>query len=212
MWATYQWNIMRNLKLNFLSPVLALIIVAMGFFIAYQCQSAKVQNLERLEGNRLTQERIAKLQEQAQSAAHRADELAIERGKLRDSVRVAVMSQKSEIQAFKKEIARLRPTVAAKIDSFPDLRAFVAYQDSTIEAQDSTITTLELGHSAEVISYEQELKERGKEVMAGAQQKEQYLGDYLESDKKVKKLNRKVRFWKVCTGVGAALVVYLSVK
>ncbi len=198
--------------LNFREPVAWLIIVAMGFFIAYQCSNAKVQNLERLEGNRLTQQRIEELNQTAQTAAARINELEAERIRTRDSAIAAQSALKIEIKGYQKTIARLRPGIQPKIDSFPDLREFVALQDSVIVAQDTLINRMNLAHSAEVVNLESQLKESGRLVMIEAAKGELWRKSAETSQKQVRKLQRGKVFRNIVIGVLTAGVVVISIR
>lgn len=189
-----------------------LLILIMGLFIAYQCKSSKIQQLERFQENSRFQEQIQKHRDTAAMAAARFNELQAERSKLRDSVKVAVKASIEEIQGYKKVIAHLRPLVASKIDSFPDLRDFVAAQDSTIAQQDTLITSLQLAHSAEIINLESQLRERGRQLMQKDAINELLQSRNQELEKQVKKGQRTVRVWKVVSTVLAGGIVYMAIK
>ena len=199
-------------KINLREPLAWLIIVIMGLFIAYQCKSSKVDRLERSEDARLHQERVKGLEQQAASAGHRADELASSRGKLRDSVKIVLWASNDQIQTYKKTIARLRPLVAVRIDTIPDLRDFVAALDSTVAEQDTLIQSLQLAHSAEIVSYELELKERGRQILAKESIQVALEERLVSLERENRKQRRKTGFWKIVAGVAVGTTVYLAVK
>jgi len=200
------------MKLNFVTPSLALIIVAMGFFIAWQCESGKRKYAELSQGDKLHQEQIHKLEATAQTAGARIVELVSERGKLLDSVLVAVASKKGQIKKHEQTTERLRPEVAARLDSVPVLKVFIASLDSTIKEQKELIQGLELSHAAEIVNLEEQLKQSGIQRMAEVEQKEAWRISAESAQKDVRKEQRRKGFWKVTSAVLAASVVYISLK
>jgi hypothetical protein len=200
------------MKINFITPTLSLIIVALIFFSLWQCESGKRKDAEHDQGERLHQQQIQELDRQGQTKDARLNELQAERTKMRDSAKVQQRARIEEIQGYKKTIANLRPTVQAKIDSFPDLRLFVASLDSTIAYQETLIVALQIGHAAEIVNLEQQLKEKGDQLMIERTKSDVYNEVLAEREKEIRKLTRGKRFRNVVIGVLAGVAVWISLK
>lgn len=152
----------------------------------------------------------------AKSFGDRAKEVDSLRVLERDSAKIAQRAAKIENQAIRKTLSRLRPLLAPKIDSIPDLRDFVALQDSLINGQDSLIMSLEFSCMAQVRSFEEVIR------LNRAQIQEQIavsntLQEMLVSEQgKTRKAERGKRFWKrtagVITVVAAAVVTIVTLK
>lgn len=200
------------MKPNFKDPIYWLLIICLGLFVAYQCKSKKVYELE---AKTYLSEVRAKIEEQAQWAewaARRVDSLNADRQRIRDSAKVAEKVSKRRIERHEKTTEKLRPEIAARLDSVPVLKAFVASLDSTIQEQKTLVRGMELSHNAEIINLESQLKERGNQVMAEASQKEVWRTAAVEAQKDVRKLQRGKVFRNVVIGVLSAGIVYISLK
>jgi len=193
-------------------PFAWLIVIALLFFILWQRSEGKRQQAERFQDNRLTQERIEGLQEQSQKKEARLNELQAERTKMRDSAKVQQRARIEEIKGYKKTIANLRPTVQAKIDSFPDLRLFVASLDSTIAYQETLIVALQIGHAAEIVNLEEQLKVKGDQLMIERTKSDVFNEVLAEREKEIRKLTKGKRFRNVVIGCLTAGIVYISLR
>jgi len=198
--------------MNFREPIAWLIIIALSFFILWQCEGSKRKDLQKAEGDRLHEQQIKELDLQAFAKEARLNELEAERVRVRDSAKVSQNALKSEIKGNRKMIAELRKGVQPKLDSFPDLREFVALQDSTIEAQDSLITSLELSHAAEVVNLEKQLEEKGNQIMIERVKSDLWRDSAVQYEKERNKLTKGKRFRNVVIGVLTAGIVYVSLK
>lgn len=198
--------------LNFREPVAWLIILALGFFLWGTCEKAKRQTLEHEQGERLHREQVQRLEDTVRLAATRINELQADRVRIRDSAKVAVKARKREIKAHEEITEKLRPEVAARLDSVPVLKAFVGSLESTIQKQKSLIQTLELSHSAEIVNLEEQLKESAKQIVKEREIAESWRLAAVESEKDVKKERRKKGFWKTCTAVAIAGLVWVSLS
>jgi hypothetical protein len=199
-------------KLNLVTPSLVLIIVCFAFFTLYQCESGKRKDLEHEQGKRLHKEQVQKLEDSVRIAGVRIKELQAERVKLLDSVKVAVTSKKREIQTHEETTEKLRPEVAARLDSVPVLKAFVGSLESTIQKQKSLIQTLELSHSAEIVNLEEQLKESAKQIVKEREIAESWRLAAVESEKNVKKERRKKNFFRTTTAILAGGVLFLTLS
>jgi hypothetical protein len=199
-------------SLNLVTPILVLIIVCFAFFTLYQCESGKRKDLEHEQGEKLHQEQVHRLEDSVRIAGVRIKELQAERVKLRDSVKVAVKAKKREIKAHEETTEKLRPEVAARLDSVPVLKAFVGSLESTIQKQKSLIQTLELSHSAEIVNLEEQLKESAKQIVKEREIAESWRLTAVESEKDVKKLRNGKKFRNVVIGVLTAGIVYVSLR
>jgi hypothetical protein len=199
-------------KLNLVTPSLVLIIVCFAFFTLYQCESGKRKHLEHEQGKRLHKEQVQRLQDTVRLAAARINELQAERVKLRDSVKVAVTSKKREIKAHEETTEKLRPEIAARLDSVPVLKAFVGSLESTIQKQKSLIQTLELSHSAEIVNLEEQLKESAKQIVKEREIAESWRLAAVESEKSVRKERRKKGFWRTTASILAGGVIFLTLQ
>lgn len=141
--------ITNRVKNYLILGLLALLLIS-GTLNIVQLNSAKQEQANRMADNLRNQIETAGHIALAKSYADRAREVDSVRTLERDSTKVVVRALKDETKAYKKTIAALRPLVGARIDSVPQLRDFVAAQDSTILKQDSTITSLEIANANEI--------------------------------------------------------------
>lgn len=200
------------MKLNYKDPIYWLIILALGFFLWAQCESNRRKDLEHEQGERLHQEQVQALEDTARMAAGRRHDLELELVRIRDSAKVVQTGLKIEIKTYRSKLANLRPTVIVQIDSFPELKAFVALQDSTIDAQDKLIVSLELTHAAEIVNLEEQLRQSARQLMAVSQQTEVWRLAAVDAQKDVRKLTNGKRFRNVVIGVLTAGIVYVSLR
>lgn len=135
---------------NIVILVLFVLLAVSASLNFIQVRNAKQEQLNAMLRNEQANTAIAASRALAKSYADRAREVDSVRTLERDSAKVVVRALKDETRAYKKTIATLRPLVAARIDSVPVLRDFVAAQDSTILKQDSTIVSLEEANANEV--------------------------------------------------------------
>jgi len=152
------------MKLNFVTPSLALIIVAMGFFIAWQCQSAKVQRLERSQDNQIHQERVKVLQDKSAISEAVVKRLEQDRKIYTDSAKVQQRARLSEIKALQATAGKLEVKLAPIIQSNPDLSALISTKDLVIRKQSDLIDSLQLAHSAEIVNMTAQLEEKGNQI------------------------------------------------
>lgn len=199
-------------SLNLVTPSLVLIIVCFAFFTLYQCESGKRKDLEHEQGERLHREQVQRLQDTVRLSAARINELQVERVKLQDSVRVAVMSRKREIEASQETTEKLRPEIAARLDSVPVLKAFVGSLESTIRQQKDLIQTLEISHSAEIVNLESQLKESAKQNVKQIELTEVWRLAAQDAQHDLKKERRRKGFWKTTTAILAGGVLFLTLQ
>ncbi len=200
------------MKLNYKDPIYWLIILSVSFFLWGTCQKNKVLELKAESVKAQHKEQIQELDQQGQTKAARIAELESERTRMRDSAKVAVMSKKGQIKAHEKRTEELRPEIAARLDSVPVLKAFVASLESTITEQKSLIQTLELSHSAEIVNLEKQLKEKGDQVMIERVKGDVWRDAAVQYEKERNKLTRGKKFRNVLIGVLTAGIVYVSLK
>jgi hypothetical protein len=199
-------------KLNFVTPTLVLIILALLFYLFNLRSQSKIDRLEREAESREHLEKVKALQIEA--AVSRAKSAALEeaRKKYTDSARTQQRARMQEIQAFKVTIANLKVKVQPQIDSNPNLSRLISTQDLVIRKQDNVIDSLQLAHSAEIINLTEQLKEKGTEIMKEAQKTEEWRTAAVESEKKNRKLTRGKGFRNVVIGVLTAGIVYVSLR
>jgi hypothetical protein len=199
-------------KINFVTPTLALIIVAMGFFIAWQCSSAKVQRLERSQDNKLHQQRISQLQ----AESLKADSLVLtikERlsaSRAKDSVQLAGLKQANS--KLTRKLTDLRPPIVVMSDSVPLLKQFIQVTDSLLTQKDLIITHLEMSHSAEVVDLEAIIKAREDQILVEATKGHLWEEVAVKVEKEANQQRRRKGFWKVTSAVLAGGIVWISLK
>lgn len=194
---------------NLLPYFLLLLLAILCFFLF---QSNRELAKLRTEDNRRAQEVIAKHRDTIKTAVARINELEVRRTHEHDSAKVAQNSAKREIEAYKKTIIRLRPTVQAKIDSFPDLRAFVAAQDYLIQQQDSLIRSQDLFCAAQIRDFNEILALHQQKFEAQGQITDALTEQLAASTKETRKQKRGKNFFKVVSGVLVGGIVYMSLK
>jgi len=107
-----------------------------------------------------------------------------------------------EIKVYKVTIAKLRPLLQAKIDSFPDLREFVAAQDSTIDNQQALIQSQELHCTLQVRSLQQIIALTTQQFEAQKQITAAVTEQLAISTQETRKERRGKKFWRVLAVVG----------
>jgi uncharacterized protein HemX len=198
--------------MNLRDPIYVLVILALMAFIGFQSYTAGREKERRISENREFQATIEKHRQTAQRARARADSLyaVFVKRRVVDSVALRVLSVRNK--AMSETVQKLRQPVQPLIDSLPQLRAFVLANDSLLAMKDEQIQQMELRHEAQIIDLEGVIKDRGREIMAQAQETEAYKTELAESQKETRKERRGKNFWKVTAGIVTGVVLYLSVR
>ena len=199
-------------KLNFVTPTLVLIILALLFYLFNLRSQSKIDRLEAMADKAQLQAEIAKHIDRAKTAGARADSLAANfvRRHAKDSIDLRALSVRN--RAMSETVQRLRKPVQTIIDTLAPLREFVIAYDSLLASKDHEIMEIKLRHEGQIIDLTTQLKERGNQILAEAAKAEVWRVAYVESEKKNRKLGRKVTFWKIVGGIAVAWGVYESVK
>jgi hypothetical protein len=187
-----------------------LMVSAAGNYI--QWKNANEEQNNAYAQNRRNQETIQRAGDSIKTAAARINELEAKGIRTRDSAKVAQNAAKREIQAYRQTIAKLRPLVQAKIDSFPDLREFVSSQDSVISKQDSLLHDTELFCQLQVRDLQDIIRLQEQKYHAQAEISEAWRQQAVESQAEAKKERRGKKFWQWTAGIAAGVALYLSVK
>ena len=198
--------------LNIRDPFFVLIILAISFFWWGSCEREKRKDSDRYQSDLIHQNLIHDLQARASTSAARIFELESDRVRMRDSARVAQSGLKIEIRRGKETIASLRTVAQPQIDTLPEISNLIAAQDAVILAQDSLITSLEMAHEAELFNLDQQLRQKGNQLLAEVLQKEAWRTAAESSEKTAKKERRKKGFWRTTTAILAGGVLFLTLQ
>ena len=199
-------------KLNFLTPSLALIIVCMGFFLLYQCERSKRQNLERSNENIIWNEKLAAQKALAQTLADSVS-ILLENSKgraVKDSL--ALSGLKMRNSAMSKKLAVLRIPVEVIADTIQPLRDYLILSDSLMAAKDTLIHEMTLRHSAQVVELDRIIDIQTQQIMAESVKTKLWEEVAVKTEKDYNKERRKKGFWKVTSAVLAGGIVFLSLK
>jgi hypothetical protein len=198
--------------LNFISPTLALIAIALGFFLWGQCSRNQVLKLQAEAQESQHQQEIAKLDAVTKTAGHRADSLeaSFKRRHLSDSVALSGLRIKNK--GMSENVHILREPVQPLIDSIQALARFVRAYDSLLAGKDEEIRELELRHSAQIIDLQSALKERGNQLMAEAQKTELWRQAASDAQHDAKVERRKKGVWRTTAAILAGGVLFLTIQ
>ena len=194
------------------ATIITVLLIGCLAIIWIQYQSANLMSDFRTAEQLVFQDALEKSRQRLQSYADSAHKLTVRLALTRDSMKVAVNARKREIAELKKFIADRRPEIAERIDTIPDLREFVAVQDSIIERQDNLIRGMELSHSAEIVDLEEIIRlqeAKFKEQMAITAGFEQRL---VVSEAETKKERKGKKFRNVVIGVLSGLILIQAVR
>jgi hypothetical protein len=198
--------------MNYREPFAWLIIVALIFFILWQGSQSKIAQLERMDGNRLAQQRIENLTRQAKTAGARADSLRASFNNRHTSDSLALSGLKMRNSTMSKKLAELRHPIVVMSDSVPLLKQFIQVTDSLLTQKDLIITHLELSHAAEVVDLEAIIKAREDQILVEATKGHLWEEVAVKTEKDYNKERRRKGFWKGCTAVAVGLCLFLAVK
>lgn len=126
--------------------------------------------------------------------------------------RVSQIASNEEINGYKRTIAKLRPLIQDKIDSFPDLREFVSNQDSVILKQDSLLQAQDLYCALQIKDFQEILAIHQQKFEAQAQISEAWMDMATKAQKETKKEKRKKVFWKITSGILTAGIIFVALK
>lgn len=188
--------------------LLAVALILLFFLFQSNRELAKL----RMEDNRRAQETIARHRDTIKTVTARINELQAKGIKDRDSAKVAQSALKIEIRRYESKIASLRPKVQAKIDSFPDLRDFVANQDSVISRQDSLLRDTELfcqlqvRDLSKIIELQEQKFEAQKQITAAVTEQ------LAKETREHRKTKRRSALKSVGLGILSAGIVIISLK
>lgn len=188
-----------------------LLLVALVLLFALWRSNRELAKL-RMEDNRRAQQVIEQHRDTIKTAVARINELQAKGVKARDSAKVAQSALKIEISTYKKTIARLRPLVQAKIDSFPDLRDFVAAQDSTISRQDSLIYRQELFCTLQIRDLQEIVQLTEQKYAAQEQITAAVTAQLAKEVRQHRKTKRRSTLKSVGLGILSAGIVIISLK
>lgn len=176
----------------------------------------------RRDGRKLEQLRNqSELLERQVQDLSTARDVALSRAKVESEQRTKIVLQaNSEQTTLKAEIKRLKrrrtvlSTPVAGIDSSHlkiDSTAILANCDSTVSAQDSIIYSLESEKTAVTDSFNRQIAELDSAMAAEKSISETWRVGNQESNKKLRRSERRKRFWRsiavvATVGVGALLI------
>lgn len=202
---------MKNKLLGTIVLLAILLAVSIGLNVS-QWRQAKEEQLKRYLDNGRAQVEIAAKQAEIDTAAGRIQALQEKVGKDSLKFRTREIARNAEIKGYKVAIARLRPLVAAKIDSFPDLRDFVANQDSVISKQDSLLRDTELfcqlqvRDLSKIIELQEQKYEAQKQITAAVTEQ------LAKETREHRKTKRRSALKSVGLGILTLGVVIISLK
>lgn len=134
----------------------------------------------------------------------------------RASFKVALSKAEAEIKRHKSNSAVTRPKIQVLVDSIPDLRDFVAFQDSTIVSQDSLIVDLQLRHRAEVVDLNEIIKLQGQQIVSNMAIGDNWRQMAENAQAGERRADKWRKFWKRTTGAvvvtAAAVVTIVTLK
>ena len=153
------------MKLNLRDPLYWLIILTLAGFIGYQIHSAKKEQNNRLSDNlwfnHVIEQKRGEIRK-ADSVIRALDSLANVR-RAKDSL--ALNTLKTRNSNLSRKLADLRPEIQVIADTVPQLRRYLAVNDSLHQVKESTITHLELSHRAEIIDLSAIIDLKTKQIL-----------------------------------------------
>jgi len=181
---------------------IAVILLLLGT-VYMQWKSAKNQETYRLAENILFQAAIQDSRAMVKSWQDSVNELSVRLALDRDSVKVVVSGLKMRNSTLSKKIAELRQEIKPQVDTLPEIKHFIALQDSSLSQKDSVISVLgtqnvtQYNSMSEIIRLQdkQIAEERDISTMLEGQM-DNYQALYLKADKKAKKR------WSLQVGAG----------
>lgn len=196
---------------NALIIVSALLLLSLGGNV-YQVYHANLNRELRLAQNRYFQDIQVQAKVRFDSAEVQKNRKLSKIASERDSFKVALVHAKAEIARHKRNATATRPKIQVLVDTIPDLRDFVAYQDSTIASQDSLIANLELRHSAEIVDLEEVVRLMRFQIQEQVLITNSLQGQVVEEQANTRKERRAKKFYRTLSVIGAAGIGILLLK
>jgi hypothetical protein len=198
--------------LNFREPIAWLIILALGFFLWGQCQKSKVLKLQAEADKKQLQEVIeAKTVEilTRDRAIFNKDSL-----RLLDSLqfRTREIASNAEIRLYRQTINRLRPQIAPQLAENDTLSAFVTATDSLIDNQARLIRDQEIFCTGQVRDLQEIIQLNEQKFQSQVEISEAWRSAAVQSEKDVRKANRKKGFWRTSAAILAGGVLFLTIQ
>lgn len=190
------------MKLNIERPIWALALICSLLLLAYQCEQKKNDKLNVLIENQQLAQDTARLQATIRDSTARLSELRSERVTEHLKFEASTMRLNASVRHWKGEARKVRPVVVELSDSIPVLKAYIQATDSVIAGQDSVIQVQSMHLVSQAKLYELEIS-----TMAGRHIQQQQLTELwkttaVDRETKLKRSEKRKRFWK-----GAALVL-----
>lgn len=189
-------------KLNLVIPALVFVILVLCFGWLRQCEKAK--EVVQVEDNTAFRTIITGLQADTTNLRQQLREKRTQM--TQDSTKSAQV-----ITGRDKTIARLRATSAVQrpdiqpiFDSIPKLGAFVYVQDSTIQELTNVNAELNASYVAQVRNLNEQLELHAQVQAKSDEIAKEYELRVAELEKKIKKADRRRRFWRTTTLVTTA--------
>lgn len=193
-----------------LRPYLSLIIPFVLVFLLWQKNRELLRY--RMADNKRAQEVIQNKELHIQTLDSAVSFVLMKARKDSAEFKVAQIASNEEIKGYKRTIAKLRPLIQDKIDSFPDLREFVSSQDSVIDKQDSLLRAQDLYCALQIKDFQEILALHQQKFAAQAQISDAWMDMATQAQKETSKEKRRKNFFKVVSGVLVGGIVYMSLK
>lgn len=190
------------MRINLLTPSLALVAIVFLFFGMYQCQTKKVAKLELAAAKQQVQQKDAEIQAriaQKDTVIKRTHQERVN-DSLRYELKLGASQRVSEV--WRKKALANRPAVLVLADSIPILKAYIQATDSLIESQDSTIALQRNHITAQATLYQVEISALGEKNVQQIALAELYKGEYIQQTKETAREQKRKRFWKGVAVVG----------
>jgi len=199
-------------KLNFVTPTLAFICLALGFFLWGTCQKNKVLELKAESQNSQHKQQIAAKDTEIRTLAGEISTLkqsAIQRG-AKDSIVLTGLKQANS--TLTQKLAEKRPPIEVMADTIQPLRDYLILSDSLMAAKDTLIHEMTLRHSAQVVELDRIIDLQTQQIMAEGVKTKLWEEVATKNEKDYNKERRKKGFFKVTTAVAVGLCLFLAVK
>lgn len=198
-------------KLNLVIPALVFIILVLAFGWLRSCEKGK--EVVQVQDNTAFRTIISGLQADTTNLRQQLREKRTQM--TQDSTKSAEV-----ISGKDKTITRLRATSTAQrpdiqpiLDSIPKLQAFVDVQDSTIQELTNINAELNASYVAQVRNLNEQLELHAQVQAKSDEIAKEYELRVSELEKKLKKADRRRRFWRGATLVlGATTAVLILAK
>ena len=196
---------------TFATIIFVLLVLSLaGNWIQYD--SGRNQENFRYAENLAFQNAIEAAKARADSASRDAYREREMRRKSQDSAKVAQRPIELRLRASLDTVASLKKQLAVRLEQNPDIAQLVTAQDLAYARLDSLYNSNKLRHGADIVSYEAELADRGRQLMAEVTQKELWKQTAQDAQSDANREKRKAKVWRnVAYGLGV-LAVILSLK